>query len=459
MKKGRKKKNFNTTRWIAVGFLLVILWGTIMLSLPVSASDGKATNIIDALFTSTTSVCVTGLTTVVTATHWSIFGKSVILLLIQLGGLGVICCMIALLMLFRVKLNMREKVMIQESYSFDSIEGMNKIIPRVFKGTMLVEGIGAILYCFAFIPRYGILKGIWYSVFHSVSAFCNAGIDLIGDSSFISFSNNILINFVTMFLIIAGGIGFIVWWDLKAVISEAFKKRKFKGQLFKRLTIHSKVAITVTIALILAGAVLIFAFEFNNVATIGNYSLSEKIVASLFQSVTARTAGFAGIIQNSFRFHTYIIIMVLMLIGGSPMGTAGGLKTTTIAMMFICVFSVIRGKRDTEVFDRRISRDNIRTGLTVVVVGVSILLLGIVALSVTDNFTGIETSYECVSAIATVGLSTGITPMLSTAGKFIIIVMMFIGRIGPITIAMAIGGKKINDEDSRQLPKKRIIVG
>lgn len=459
MKKGRKKKNFNTTRWIAVGFLLVILWGTIMLSLPVSASDGKATNIIDALFTSTTSVCVTGLTTVVTATHWSIFGKSVILLLIQLGGLGVICCMIAVLMLFRVKLNMREKVMIQESYSFDSIEGMNKIIPRVFKGTMLVEGIGAILYCFAFIPRYGILKGIWYSVFHSVSAFCNAGIDLIGDSSFISFSNNILINFVTMFLIIAGGIGFIVWWDLKAVISEAFKKRKFKGQLFKRLTIHSKVAITVTIALILAGAVLIFAFEFNNVATIGNYSLSEKIVASLFQSVTARTAGFAGIIQNSFRFHTYIIIMVLMLIGGSPMGTAGGLKTTTIAMMFICVFSVIRGKRDTEVFDRRISRDNIRTGLTVVVVGVSILLLGIIALSVTDNFTGIETSYECVSAIATVGLSTGITPMLSTAGKFIIIVMMFIGRIGPITIAMAIGGKKINDEDSRQLPKKRIIVG
>ncbi|MDE6210010.1 MAG: potassium transporter KtrB [Lachnospiraceae bacterium] len=459
MKKGRKKKNFNTTRWIAVGFLLVILWGTIMLSLPVSASDGKATNIIDALFTSTTSVCVTGLTTVVTATHWSIFGKSVILLLIQLGGLGVICCMIAVLMLFRVKLNMREKVMIQESYSFDSIEGMNKIIPRVFKGTMLVEGIGAILYCFAFIPRYGILKGIWYSVFHSVSAFCNAGIDLIGDSSFISFSNNTWISFVTMFLIIAGGIGFIVWWDLKAVISEAFKKRKFKGQLFKRLTIHSKVAITVTIALILAGAVLIFAFEYNNVATIGNYSPGEKIVASLFQSVTARTAGFAGIIQDSFRLHTYIIIMVLMLIGGSPMGTAGGLKTTTIAMMFICVLSVIRGKRDTEVFDRRISRDNIRTGLTVVVVGVSILLLGIIALSITDNFTGIETSYECVSAIATVGLSTGITPMLSTAGKFIIIVMMFIGRIGPITIAMAIGGKKINDEDSRQLPKKRIIVG
>lgn len=459
MKKGRKKKNFNTTRWIAVGFLLVILWGTIMLSLPVSASDGKATNIIDALFTSTTSVCVTGLTTVVTATHWSIFGKSVMLLLIQLGGLGVICCMIAVLMLFRVKLNMREKVMIQESYSFDSIEGMNKIIPRVFKGTMLVEGIGAILYCFAFIPRYGILKGIWYSVFHSVSAFCNAGIDLIGDSSFISFSNNTWISFVTMFLIIAGGIGFIVWWDLKAVISEAFKKRKFKGQLFKRLTIHSKVAITVTIALILAGAVLIFAFEYNNVATIGNYSPGEKIVASLFQSVTARTAGFAGIIQDSFRLHTYIIIMVLMLIGGSPMGTAGGLKTTTIAMMFICVFSVIRGKRDTEVFDRRISRDNIRTGLTVVVVGVSILLLGIIALSITDNFTGIETSYECVSAIATVGLSTGITPMLSTAGKFIIIVMMFIGRIGPITIAMAIGGKKINDEDSRQLPKKRIIVG
>lgn len=459
MRKDRKKKNFNTTRWIAVGFLLVILWGTIMLSLPASSADGKMTNIIDALFTSTTSVCVTGLTTVVTATHWSLFGKFVILFLIQLGGLGVICCMIAALMLFKIKLNMREKVMIQESYSFDSIEGMNKIIPKVFKGTMLIEGIGAILYCFAFIPRYGILKGIWYSIFHSVSAFCNAGIDLIGNNSFISFSNDAWISFVTMLLIIIGGIGFIVWWDLQAVILAALKKKKFKGQLFKKLTIHSKVAITVTLLLIVIGAVFIFAFEYNNEATIGNYSLGNKIAASLFQSVTARTAGFAGIIQSSFRFHTYIIVMVLMLIGGSPMGTAGGLKTTTIAMMFICVISVVRGKRDTEVFDRRIGRDNIRTGLTVVVVGVSILLLGIIGLSITDNFTGTQTAYECVSAIATVGLSTGITPVLSTAGKLIIIIMMFIGRIGPITIAMAIGGKRINDDDSRQLPKKRIIVG
>lgn len=459
MREKEKRKHFSTTRWIVTGFFIVILIGAGVLMLPIASADGNMTNFIDALFTSTTSVCVTGLTTVTTAVHWSLFGKIVILILIQLGGLGVICCMTAILMLFGIKINMKEKVIIQESYGFDSIGEVSGIIPKVIKGTITIELIGAVFYSFRFIPQYGILRGIWYSVFHSISAFCNAGIDILGDNSLMNYRGDILVNFVTMFLIIAGSIGFFVWWDMKNVITKAKGIKRVKGQLFKRLTLHSKIAIVTTLFLIISGTVLILIFEYNNPATIGNFSLPKKIMASMFQSVTTRTAGFAAITQDSFRLHTYIIILILMVIGGSPMGTAGGLKTTTVAMMFICVLSVIRGKKDTEIFDRRISNSNIKTGLTVIVLGISMLILGIIGISITDDFTGIETIYECTSAIGTVGLSTGITPMLSTAGRLIIILMMFIGRIGPITIVMAIGGKKSNNDDTRQFAKKKIIVG
>lgn len=457
--KKKEKRKISTTRWIATGFLIVILLGTFLLMLPNSSASGKSTGFIDALFTATTSVCVTGLTTVVTATHWSLFGKVVILILIQLGGLGVVCCMVAVLMLLRVKINMREKVMIQESYGLDSMRKIAGIIPKVIKGTIIVELTGAILYSFRFIPQYGFLRGVWYSVFHSISAFCNAGIDILGDNSLMDYSGDVLVNFTTMFLIIAGSIGFIVWWDVFSAIKKARKIGKFRGQIFCKLTLHSKIAISTTIFLIVSGSVLIFIFEYNNPDTIGNFGLLKKIIASMFQSVTTRTAGFAGVSQDGFRLYTYVVILVLMIIGGSPMGTAGGLKTTTVAMMFICVGSVIRGKKDVEVYNRRISSENIRTGLTVIVLGIAMLLAGIIGLSITDGFSGMATAYECTSAIATVGLSTGITPLLSIGGKLIIIIMMFIGRIGPITIAMAIGGKKGNNNDTRKLAEKKIIVG
>jgi trk system potassium uptake protein TrkH len=457
--KKKEKRKISTTRWIATGFLIVILLGTFLLMLPNSSASGKSTGFIDALFTATTSVCVTGLTTVVTATHWSLFGKVVILILIQLGGLGVVCCMVAVLMLFRVKIDMREKVMIQESYGLDSMRKIMGIIPKVIKGTIIVELTGAIFYSFRFIPQYGFLRGVWYSVFHSISAFCNAGIDILGDNSLMDYSGDVLVNFTTMFLIIAGGIGLIVWWDVFSAIKKARKIGKFRGQIFCKLTLHSKIAISTTVFLIVSGSVLIFIFEYNNPDTIGNFGLLKKIIASLFQSVTTRTAGFAGVSQAGFRLYTYVVILVLMIIGGSPMGTAGGLKTTTVAMMFICVGSVIRGKKDVEVYNRRISSENIRTGLTVIVLGIAMLLAGIIGLSITDGFSGMATAYECTSAIATVGLSTGITPLLSIGGKLIIIIMMFIGRIGPITIAMAIGGKKCNNNDTRKLAEKKIIVG
>ena len=273
------------------------------------------------------------------------------------------------------------------------------------------------------------------------------------------FSTDVWINFVTMFLIISGGIGFIVIWDLMAVFSEAVKKRKFRHQIFERLTLHSKVAIATSVCLIFVGTVLFFAFEFKNSSTIGDYSLGEKLLTSLFQSVSSRTAGFVTVTQDSFRMHTYLIIMLLILIGGSPMSTSGGLKTTTVAMMFFCVKSVVKGKKDTEVFNRRIVNSNIKTGLTVIVLFMTMLISGIIALSITDDFSGLETIFECVSAIGTTGFSTGITPMLSLPGKIIILLLMFIGRIGPVTIVMAISGKNSHKDDTRQLAHKRIIVG
>lgn len=459
IKTGKKGVSINTTRLIVLGFMFVIMIGAFLLALPISSASHTFTNPIDALFTATTSVCVTGLTTITTATSWSFIGKIIILCLIQLGGLGVICCMLLVIMTFKVRISMKETIMVQESYGFDNINGMNRIIPKVVKGTAIVEGIGAICYSFYFIPEYGVARGIWYSVFHSISAFCNAGIDLLGDNSFESLVHNDWMNIITMFLIVAGGIGFIVWWDVKDVVKHAFKIRKFKGQLFNKLSLHSKVALVVSFVLIFGGALLIFIFEFNNPETIGDFSIKDKIMSSLFQSVTLRTAGFAEISQSSFRNCSYFIILILMIIGGSPMGTAGGLKTTTVAMMFFCVIGIIKGKKDTEVFNRRIESSNIKTGLSVIVIGLTMLVCGMIALSITDGFTGMETAFECFSALGTVGLTMGITSSLSLAGKIVIIIMMFIGRIGPITIAMAIGGRKVNNEDTRKLAHKKIIVG
>lgn len=460
MNQEKKGQKFSSTRRIAFGFLFIIIIGTLILMLPVSSADGSVTNFIDALFTATTSVCVTGLTTVSTATHWSLFGKIVILILIQLGGLGTVSCMVAVMRLFHVRVGMKEKILIQESYNLDTIGGMEGIITRIFRGALGVEIIGAVLYSFFFIPKFGITKGIWYSVFYAVSAFCNAGMDILGDSNVMNYSTNLWLSMLTMGLIIVGGIGFIVWWDVKKVVSDSFKIKKIRGVLFKRLTLHSKVDITTTAILIAAGAALIFAMEYNNPETLGNMNFGGKILASTFESVTTRTAGFAGITQGTFRMHTYLIMLVLMIIGGSPMGTAGGLKTTTVAMMFFCVRGVIQGKKDTEAFDRKISSKNIRMGLTVIALGMTILLIEIIALSITEDFPALSIIYECFSAMATVGLSTGITPMLSTLGKIIIIILMFIGRIGPITVVMAFSMKGKNHEsDTRELARKRIIVG
>ena len=266
---------FNTTRIIAIGFLLVIMVGALLLMLPISSANGKVTNPIDALFTAVTSVCVTGLVTVTTATHWNMLGHIIILVLIQLGGLGVVCCGATLFMVLKKKMGLKERMIIQESYGLDNhlgsvemehgvktgLKGYDGLIKRIVRGTFIIEGIGVLGYGIRFVPEFGMWKGLWYSVFHSISAFCNAGIDIIGGASLMPYKSDIVVNLTTIFLIVTGGIGFIVWWDIVGVVKMAIKNKKYKNMLFNRLTLHSKLAITTTVILIVGGALLIFTVE------------------------------------------------------------------------------------------------------------------------------------------------------------------------------------------------------
>lgn len=432
--------------------------GAGLLTLPISSADGNATDFIDALFTATTSVCVTGLVTVSTASHWSLFGKVVILLLIQLGGLGVVTCVIIFLVMANRRITLNERVIIRESYGLDTMEGMVKLIKKIVKGTLLVEGIGAILYSICFVPQFGFFAGIWRAIFNAVSGFCNAGMDILGETSLADYRGNVLVNFTTMALIILGGIGFPVWWDVLHTLGEIRRKKCRKRHFFIHLTLHSKLAIVMTLVLIFGGCISIFILEYNNELTMKDLSLADKWMASLFQSVTTRTAGFFTISQEKFTDASAMVSMILMFIGGSPAGTAGGMKTTTVAMIFLTTLSFSKGRSDTEVFNRKISSDNVRLGLVVVTLGSFVLFSAITLLSVTENTSFINVAYEAVSALGTVGLSRNLTPSLSTIGKLIIIIVMYLGRIGPVTLVVALSNKT-SSKVGIDFPEKKIIVG
>lgn len=457
------KKRFldriSATQIIVFGFLLIILIGTLLLMLPVATSKGECTPFVDALFTATSATCVTGLMTLPVFEHWSLFGQIVILFLIQIGGLGVVASMYTIFVILKRKIGIRERVLIHEAYALDSFSGLGKTVLKIFKGTVLVEMIGAILFSFQFVPEFGPVKGIWFSVFHAISAFCNAGIDVIGPSSFCGYADNYIVSLTTMFLIITGGIGFCVWWDIKRVIKDAVKRRRVRGQLFERLSVHSKLAIVTTIILIVGGMLAILAFEWSNPDTLGSLPAGKRWLAAMFQSVTTRTAGFATFPQENFTDGSMLVSIMLMFIGGSPAGTAGGVKTTTIAMIIMTVIMVVKGRQDTEIFKRRIPADNVRTGLAVIGISAMILITGILVLCQIENASVADVAYEATSALATVGLSRNFTAGMQEASKLVITAMMFVGRIGPITMALAFRAKRKASSDLRELAERRILVG
>lgn len=450
----KKKFSLSTTHMIMLSFLVVILVGSLLLALPISSASGDPVPYLDALFTATTATCVTGLVTLPTVTTWSNFGHGVILVLIQVGGLGVITIMSALMILLHKRMGLGDRLLLQDAFNLNSLSGIVRFVKRVLLGTFLVEGIGALLYMIVFVPEFG-PRGIWISVFTSISAFCNAGIDIIAENSLCNYATNPLINTVTSLLIILGGIGYIVWWDVMGLAKGTSGK---KHRRFRNLSLHSKIAISTTLILIFGSGMLICLFEYDNPLTIGNLSVFDKIQVSLFQSVTTRTAGFASVPQQNLTNASSILCLLLMLIGGSPVGTAGGIKTVTIAVLIVSALATIQNKQDVSLFNRNISKQAVNKAVAVTMMSFAILFTSTILLSAVSSADALDVFFETVSATATVGLTRDLTPYLNTAGKWIIIGTMYLGRVGPISLALALNlGKK--QQNIIKNPTEEISVG
>lgn len=452
--KSQRKPFLSTTQIILLSFLGVILIGSVLLSLPVSSAGGRAVPYIDALFTATTATCVTGLVTVSTAATWSVFGQAVILLLIQIGGLGVITFMTAVMLLFNRKIGISDRLLIQDAFNLSTLSGIVAFVKKVLIGTLTVESIGACFYMTVFVPQFG-ARGIWVSVFNSVSAFCNAGMDIIGENSLCDYSGNALITLTTAALIILGGLGYIVWWDVSRVIKN---RKQNGGRFFKSLTLHSKIVLISTAFLLITGTALTLCFEYNNPLTLEGLPLSDKIQAAFFQSVTTRTAGFASLPQENLKNPTAILSLLLMFIGGSPVGTAGGIKTVTAAVLLSITVSLISGKNSVSLFGRTISKQSVYKAVAVTVMSFSVMFVSTLLLSAVTNAPALDILFETVSATATVGLSRSLTGALNLLGKLIIIFTMYFGRVGPISIAIAFGGKNPSRNIIKN-PTEEISIG
>ena len=449
----KHKIRFTTTQLIMLSFLGAIFIGSILLSLPIS-SVGERVPYIDALFTATTSICVTGLVTLPTASTWSTFGHVVILLLIQIGGLGIITIVSAIMIILNKRIGMKDRILLQDTFNLNSLFGIVRFLKKVIIGTLLVEGVGALLYMTIFVPEFG-LKGIWISIFNAVSAFCNAGMDIIGENSLCDYKLNPIINTVTSLLIILGGLGFIVWWDMLRVVKE-IPKKKLKS--FSGLTLQSKIGLWTTGILIIGGMLLILIFDYHNPLTIGNYKFFDKLQISLFQSVTTRTAGFATIPQENLTNASSMISLLLMFIGGSPVGTAGGVKTVTIAVLLCSAYATITNRDDVELFHRTISPQAVKKSVAVVATSFCICFTSTILLSAVCNADILDIIYETVSATATVGLSRNLTSTLNVWGKLIIIATMYLGRVGPISLVIAFTTKNQKTNIIKS-PTEEISVG
>ena len=449
------KRWFTTTQLILLGFLMTIFVGALLLMIPAATAPGEKTDFLTALFTSTTSVCVTGLVVEVTATHWSVLGHIIILCLIQIGGLGIIAVTMGCMLVMRRQIGLRDRLLLGDAFNLSTVSDLVPFLRRVIGGTFFVEGLGAIGYLFVFIPEYG-AKGVWYAVFHAISAFCNAGIDLLGPDSLSLYADNVWMNGVTILLIVMGGIGFIVWWDILDVIKRA-RRASYRMNVVTHLKLHTKVVLVTTLILIFGGATLFAMIEWNNPETMGAMCTGDKLMAALFQSVTARTAGFYTISQSGLRGASLLTMLVLMTIGGSPGSTAGGIKTSTVALLVYAAMCTVKGQEEVVAFHQRISPRSVRKAWTVFSVSLLIALVGTALLMQVCDATLEDALYEVFSAVGTVGISRGLTPHLNEAGRVIIIICMYLGRIGPISMAIAFSRKK--PENSIRYAEGEITVG
>lgn len=444
----RPHTRLNQVQFIALGFFLIIMLGTFMLMLPISSRSGEWTSFMDALFTATSTTCVTGLIVVDTFTHWSLFGQLVIITLIQIGGLGFLTIAVGFAMVFRRRIGLRQRDLLKESVNAMEIGGIVKLTKKIIAGTIIIEGIGAVILTIRFMPEHGILEGIYYGVFHSISAFCNAGFDLMGYqtpyNSLCAYVNDPVVNLTVSALIILGGLGFVVWDELSV--------KKFH---WKQYTLHTKLVLSCTIFLLIAGTVLMLLFEYNN--TVAEMNLGEKILASFFGSVTARTAGFNTVDTAALDSSSKLLTMILMFIGGSPGSTAGGAKTTTVMVMFIYIVSSLKNESGSNVFHRRINSDIIKKAAMVIGLNLGLALCSGMIILATSDLPMEDVLFETISAISTVGMTTGITRDLNTIGRVLIAFLMYCGRIGSMTFALSLM-KKENGQ-LLKMPEEKISIG
>ena len=441
-------KKFSRMQIIALGFLSIIIIGTLLLMLPFASKDGHSAGLVNALFTATSATCVTGLVVFDTFAHWTVFGQVVILIQIQVGGLGFVTLGMFLSLLLKRKIGLSEREMLHESVSAMSVSGMVKLTKEIIVGTICIEGIGAIILSLRFIKDFGIGRGIYYGIFHSISAFCNAGFDLIGIkseySSFTSYVGDPVVNITIIALIIIGGIGFLVWDDIL--------KHKLE---FKKYMLHTKLVLVSTAALIIGGTILFFIFEYSN--TLEGMPVGTKILASLFSSVTPRTAGFNTIDTGMLSDSSKLLTMLLMFIGGSPGSTAGGIKTTTALVIFLTLVSSLRKETGTNVFSRRIELEAIRKATMVFFLSILMVITASLIICSVQNLALTDVLFESFSAMGTVGMTTGITRELNTISRIVIILLMYSGRIGSLTFALSFGDKRIAKQIV--MPSERINIG
>ena len=446
----RFKKALLPAQMMVLSFAGVILMGALLLMLPISSQARVVTPFVDTLFTSTSAVCVTGLVIHDTGTYWSVFGKTVILMLIQIGGLGFMTMTTSIAIILGKKIGLKNRLIMQEALNQFSISGVIRLTKYVVMATLFIEFIGALSLSTRFIPLFGWKNGIYYSIFHAVSAFCNAGFDLMGGyASLTAYAKDPIVSVTVMLLIVIGGLGFAVIADLST----------FKN--YRKLSLHSKLVILVTSVLLIVGFVSIFTLEYNNPKTIGEFTIGQKVVASMFHSVTPRTAGFNTLDLNALTMPSRFITMILMFIGGSPGSTAGGLKTTTFGLMILSIVAVFKGAEEINFAGRRISKEAVSRALAIVFISAIWVVSMTFLLTVFEPTKTLESIiFESLSAFGTVGLSLGITPTLGFMGKVVLTIMMFFGRLGPLTIVLALSKKASKSgRDLLRYPEGKIIVG
>ncbi len=442
---------FSLPRWsppriLATGFALIILLGGTLLAMPFATADGQGLRYIDALFTAASATCVTGLVVVDTGTYFSTAGQIVIMLLIQIGGLGFMTMATLFALMLKRRISLRERLILQEAMNQSSMEGIVRLIRRVVLYSLAIEAAGMLLFTSRFLYDMPPGRALYFGLFHSISLFNNAGFDLFGEyRSLTGYVGDPLVNITAMFLIILGGLGFIVLSDL------------LEYRRNRRLSLHSKVVLTATGALIPIGALAILIFEYTNASTISPLGWDGKLWASLFQSVTTRTAGANSIDIGSLRQATQFFMIIYMFIGASPGSTGGGIKTTTFVTLIGAVIAMIRGRDDIVLFRHRLARERILKALTITLISLALVMTVTMALCATEDREFLRILFETVSAFGTVGLSTGITPSLTDAGKLVIALTMFAGRLGPLTLAYALGPR--NDKELYRHPEGKIIIG